>query len=161
MARPGERALALTALAWTMMMGGCASPELPAPARAAQRPELFEAVPYPPPPARVELVPDSPGPRAVWIDGEWLWNGRRWAWKEGSWVVPPPAYRFARWAVVFRSDGTVLYAQGVWRNPAGKFVDELPPSDVGRAREGSVTRPEGQLEKTAPNVRPRTRPSAP
>ena len=45
---------------------------------------------YPPPPARVECVPDQPREECAWLDGTWRWGGRRWQWIPGAWVVPPP-----------------------------------------------------------------------
>ncbi len=44
--------------------------------------------PEPPPPMIVERVTVCPGPRYVWIGGEWIWDGR-WVWVSGRWVVPP------------------------------------------------------------------------
>ena len=48
----------------------------------------------PPPPAPVETVVVAPGPDYVWIDGEWVWNGR-WFWVGGHWGYPP--YPHAVW----------------------------------------------------------------
>jgi outer membrane lipoprotein SlyB len=47
-----------------------------------------------PPPAPVETIVAAPGPDYVWIDGEWLWNGR-WVWVGGHWGYPP--YPHAIW----------------------------------------------------------------
>ena len=41
-----------------------------------------------PPPAPVETVVTAPGPNYVWVDGEWIWNGR-WVWVGGHWAYPP------------------------------------------------------------------------
>ena len=41
-----------------------------------------------PPPAPVDTVIAAPGPGYVWIDGEWIWNGR-WVWVTGHWGYPP------------------------------------------------------------------------
>jgi len=47
----------------------------------------------PPPPVETVIVP-SPGPGYVWVDGEWVWNGR-WFWRAGYWGYPP--YPSAIW----------------------------------------------------------------
>jgi outer membrane lipoprotein SlyB len=47
-----------------------------------------------PPPPPVETVVVAPGPDYVWIDGEWIWNGR-WFWVGGHWGYPP--YSHAVW----------------------------------------------------------------
>jgi hypothetical protein len=47
-----------------------------------------------PPPPPVETVVVAPGPDYVWMDGEWIWNGR-WFWVGGHWGYPP--YPHAMW----------------------------------------------------------------
>ena len=47
-----------------------------------------------PPPPPVERVVIAPAPGYVWIDGEWIWDGR-WVWMAGYWGVPP--YPHAIW----------------------------------------------------------------
>jgi hypothetical protein len=42
----------------------------------------------PPPPPRV-VIPVSPGPRYVWVDGYQRWNGRRYVWVPGYYAIPP------------------------------------------------------------------------
>ncbi len=44
--------------------------------------------PEPPPPVIVETVTVCPGPRYVWVGGEWIWDGR-WVWVSGRWLTPP------------------------------------------------------------------------
>jgi hypothetical protein len=43
----------------------------------------------PPPPAKVEVRPAAPGPKAVWVPGHWKWHGRRrgYDWVPGHWKV--------------------------------------------------------------------------
>jgi outer membrane lipoprotein SlyB len=55
-----------------------------------QSPVVQEAPPAAPP----ETYVASPGPEYVWVDGQWIWNGR-WVWMGGHWVYPP--YRSAVW----------------------------------------------------------------
>jgi uncharacterized protein YcfJ len=47
-----------------------------------------------PPPPPTETMVVAPGPDYVWIDGEWIWNGR-WFWVGGHWGYPP--YPHAVW----------------------------------------------------------------
>jgi len=50
---------------------------------------------YPAPPARVECVPSQPREECAWLDGTWIWGGRRWQWVPGGWVVPPAGCYYA------------------------------------------------------------------
>ncbi|HEX3596090.1 MAG TPA: YXWGXW repeat-containing protein [Polyangiaceae bacterium] len=111
-------------------------------------------VPFPPPPARVEFIPDKPRSGAVWVDGEWSWTGRRWAWNYGKWVVPPETATFSPWRTVRSDDGTLLFVAGIWHDAKGTEIPDPQPLVVGRAREENVILPPGQPEKTAPNQVP-------
>jgi len=73
-------------------------------------------VPYPPPPARVEVVPARPSKKDVWIDGEWVWQGRRWVWQRGGWQVPPANTYYAPPVLVRQPDGTLVIYQGGFRS---------------------------------------------
>jgi hypothetical protein len=42
-----------------------------------------------PPEPRMETRPAAPNARAVWIDGHWKWNGRRYVWQSGHWEGNP------------------------------------------------------------------------
>jgi hypothetical protein len=131
----------------------CSSP-VPGPRYTQQPTSALVEVDYPPPPARVEFVPERPQRDAVWVRGEWLWDGRRWLWKPGAWIVPPEGAAYAKWVLVRRADGRLFFAPGRWRNAAGQEV--LAPEPVGMARSGSsaVVNPEGEIEPTGPDVRP-------
>jgi hypothetical protein len=48
--------------------------------------------------------PYSPGPNYVWVDGEWIWRGNQYVYKQGY------------WAPIRRKND--IYVQGHWR--AGK-----------------------------------------
>jgi hypothetical protein len=78
----------------------------------------------PVPPGKVQIVGDPPATmkKPYWIDGEWEWNGRRWAWKEGRWEEPPPG--MCCWAPATtwrRTDGTLAHLRGGWKKePAAK-----------------------------------------
>jgi hypothetical protein len=97
---------------------------LPRPSPFAHARRAFYEVPFPPPPGRVEVVPAQPHDAAVWVDGEWLWEGRRWVWQDGGWVAPPPGARFAPWETRRVLDGRLFFAPGEWVDGTGR---ELPP----------------------------------
>jgi len=68
-----------------------------------------------PPPARVEVVPASPGPAYVWIDGTWARHGGAWVWAPGRWIPRPHAAAVwipGHW--VSRHGGWV-WVGGYWR----------------------------------------------
>jgi hypothetical protein len=129
---------------------------LPRPADAGHPSDEVVEVPFPPPPARVEFVPPPPRDADTWIDGEWDWNGRRWAWTYGGWVTAPPDAIFSRWKTRRLPDGTLLYTASTWRNASGKGIDAPKLLARARAREENVITPEGETEKTAPNQSPTT-----
>lgn len=74
-------------------------------------------VPYPPPAARVDIVKDPPEglEDAVWIDGQWVFRGRRWTWEPGEWTELPKGSGYAPPKVVRRSDGTLVWFEGAFR----------------------------------------------
>jgi hypothetical protein len=126
---------------------------LPHPTYVEQPASALMEVGYPPPPARVEFIPKQPARNAVWIDGEWQWQGRRWSWRVGRWVVPPTDAEFAPWMMVRGADGTVYYATGTWRNHRHEEVAEPATLAMGRPSISDVPDPEGELEKTGPSIR--------
>jgi hypothetical protein len=84
----------------------------------------------------------------VWIDGEWLWRGRRWSWRQGRWVAPPNAARFSPWATVRGDDGTIYYASGVWRDAKDQNAPEPQPLATAKPSSGEVVNAEGETENT-------------
>jgi hypothetical protein len=126
---------------------------LPEPETSRHPPDSFIEVPYPPPPSRVEWVPEQPKSGSVWIDGEWAWIGSRWAWVYGRWVFPLEApASWARWELVRRGDGSLLFAPGVWHSASGKELTPPASLAVGRASEDSVVGADGEIQPTAPNI---------
>lgn len=113
-------------------------PSLPRPVFAAHTSSDLFVIPAPPPPAKVEIVPDRPSAKgAVWIDGEWTFRGRRPRWRRGRWVVPTQGTRFAPWTSVRGPDGKLWYAHGKWVDGAGV---ELPsPPVVAEAEPAKTT----------------------
>lgn len=94
------------------------------------RSEMVE-VPYPPPPARVEVVPPKKQADHVWIDGQWDWDGSEWQWTEGTWTVPPKgAVYFTPWQTERRADGRLFFASSAWRDADGRPLN----GPAGRSR---------------------------
>jgi hypothetical protein len=146
--------IAIGSLAITVACAfACSSAKLPAPDYTGHPTSALVAVPYPPPPARVETVPKQPADSAVWIDGEWIWQ-RRWAWRAGRWVTPPPGARFAPWTTVRDRTGGLYFAEGRWRTADGSEVEEPPPPlGGGRPGTGSLVSPEGDEVPAGPKAR--------
>jgi len=46
-----------------------------------------------PPPDRVEVRGEPPGPGVVWVPGYWAWNGADFTWTPGMWRAPEPGFR--------------------------------------------------------------------
>jgi hypothetical protein len=130
----------------------CGSPRLAHPRYVGHPTSALIEVPYPPPPARVEYVPDPPQSGAVWVDGEWSWRGRRWAWRSGRWVIVPPDAAFSPWTSVRNGDGTLYFAPGTWRNAKGEELRAPQALALGSASPGSVVDPEGDIEPTGRNL---------
>lgn len=77
-------------------------------------PADYYVVPYPPPPARPQVLPPPKQKSSVWVNGEWAWDGARWTWWRGAWVVPPLGAKLAVWETKYQPSGTLLYAPGTW-----------------------------------------------
>jgi hypothetical protein len=72
----------------------------------------FIEVDYPPPPARIEEIPEQLAgrPDCRWMDGFFSWQGRRWEWNPGRWVVAPAGCERAPGALNWsRQDPPRLY----------------------------------------------------
>lgn len=131
----------------------CGSARMPAPSYVQHPSSALLPAQYPPPPARVEFVPEEPkASGAVWIDGEWTWQGRRWAWKQGRWVVPPANASYAPWTMTRDALGNVYVAEGRWRGAKGEELDDPKPLALGQRSAGTVVDPEGEEVPAGPNV---------
>jgi hypothetical protein len=119
-----------------LLMAACGS-RLPAPPTGPHpsNSTTYIEVPFPPPPAQVEIIPlRPPDAGAVWVDGEWSWQGKRWVWLPGGWVVPPARGYFAPWLVYRLDNGRLLFAPGAWHASTG---EKLPnPVVLEAARNG-------------------------
>lgn len=68
-----------------------------------------------PGPPVVRARPVSPGPKYIWINGEYTWRGGQYVYADGYWAVPPPRYRYwkeGHWKK--RRDGWV-WMPGHWK----------------------------------------------
>src|SRR5262249_14815951 len=71
----------------------------------------------PPPPPRHYVVPVSPGPEFVWVDGYWYPANGRYVWHKGYWTRPP--YAGAHWVGPRHESGR--FCGGYWDGPHGRF----------------------------------------
>ncbi|MBS2012376.1 MAG: YXWGXW repeat-containing protein [Deltaproteobacteria bacterium] len=147
--------VSIVVLAIVCLASGCGG-SLRRPPPALIRQAEYVAVPYPPRPATVEIVPPRPeNDRSkppseqfdesdlVWADGTWEWQTDRYRWEPGAWVVLPRRsadgeVRRTRWALVRRKeDGQLFFAPSRWRSgvgpldPYGKEMD--PPRPILRS----------------------------
>jgi hypothetical protein len=122
----------------SLLLVACGS-SLPAPDATRHPLSAYVEVPYPPPAALAETVPERPArPGVVWIDGEWSFHGRAYVWRRGGWVAPPTASRFAPWQTWYRRDGRLMMAPGTWydaknqrlRRPQPIEAATTPPNEV-------------------------------
>jgi hypothetical protein len=104
-----RRALALAGgLAATSL--GC-TPALPTLARGEPDLSRYVIVPYPPPPARVEIVHEPPRALAspCWIDGSWIRGSRDWEWTNGRWVACDAGSEYVPSALVRAPSGELRF----------------------------------------------------
>lgn len=121
------------AVVLALAAAACGRTTVPMPPRAQVRMEDYVAVPYPPRPPPVELLPPRPQPAAVWVDGSWEWDGSRYTWQPGAWVLLPEGARRARWVVVRRAeDGQLFFAPSSWQDDRGETIPD--PEALVRAR---------------------------
>lgn len=48
-------------------------------------PSVVVTAPLGPPPPRVEVIAEPPGPDFFWVYGHWAWGGREYRWEDGHW----------------------------------------------------------------------------
>lgn len=128
-AHHSKRTWALVVALSSISCGGAA---LPRPERAQVTADDYVAVPFPPRPPPVEIVPASPDKAAVWVDGTWEWSNDRYRWTPGAWVIAPAGAKRARWVTVRRGDGQLFFAPSSWKDATGAAVAE--PAALVRAR---------------------------
>ncbi len=82
-------------------------------------------VPYPPPPAKVEVIPLRRRDECLWRDGFWVFKGASWRWTPGAWVIPPLDCTYARSETRWEKNGgttKLLFFPPEWQpeEPGGK-----------------------------------------
>ena len=95
-------AVGCTTVAIFVVALGCRSPTPLAKTGKHQPDEPFVSVTRPPDTVNVQILPPRPDNESVWVDGCWVWEGRRWNWKEGTWERPVPGAHYARPDFVMR-----------------------------------------------------------
>src|SRR5690606_27549090 len=101
-------------------------------------------VPFPPPPARADVILDAPLElkSPAWIDGQWKWRGRRWVWEPGRWVDFAPNQVYSPPYVVRRADGELLWYVGIlWYEGAPPPPCAAPDPATESPGAASPTRP--------------------
>jgi hypothetical protein len=112
----------LSAAPAAVLCAAC-STTLPVPPGGPVPGSAFTAeVPYPPPAARVEVVPARQREGTLWIDGQWDWDGKAWAWVSGAWVEPPEGAYFTPWQVRREPDGRLRFARAAFRDRSGQAL---------------------------------------
>jgi hypothetical protein len=93
----------IAALGITLMAGGC----------AGTRFGVYATMP--PPPLRVEVIGNAPGPGFLWIRGYWDWRAGGFAWVPGRWDrIPPGRHRWEDGRWIQRGD-RYYRREGRWR----------------------------------------------
>jgi hypothetical protein len=90
----------------------------------------FAEVGFPPPPAKVELLPEDPGSPCAWQDGFWEWRSSAWAWIPGKWVWHVDGCFFSPPAAVWTTGmgaGTLRYRPGRWVSQNGSPCPDPAP----------------------------------
>lgn len=112
---------------WLLALGSIAcSPGLSRPAGGPVPEDGMIEVVYPPPPGRVEEIPEQKDASHVWINGQWDWDGKEWRWQPGAWMAPPPNAYFTPWTTRRRADGKLYFARAAWRENGGRPLDVWP-----------------------------------
>lgn len=119
-------AAALCAALSLALLPACTGWRVPKPPLGKVPEDAMIEVPYPPPPARIEVVPEKKSDDDVWIDGQWDWDGKDWQWADGTWMAPPPNAFFTPWKAERRSDGRLYFAPAAWRTADGKTLMKGP-----------------------------------
>ena len=138
----------MASIALLLVSAATCSSSVPHPRYVAQPASAFVQVEFSAPPARIEFVPEKPQSGAVWVRGEWQWQGRRWGWKPGVWVIPPDGASYAAWTQTRNPEGQLFYAWGTWRDANGAEIPSPKPLAQAKSRSGAVVNFEGDVEPT-------------
>jgi hypothetical protein len=125
----------------------CSGP-LPHPPYAPQSTDALVVLASPPPPGRVERVPNRPFGADAWVQGEWIQRAGRWSWLVGRWVKTPNGARYSPWVLVRATDGTVYYAASSWKDVRGAPLPEPPGLAFASVSDQPVYDPQGEIDDT-------------
>jgi hypothetical protein len=148
------RRIGLSVGCFVLAIASACRSSLPTPEIKAHPPTTtrYIEVPYPPPAARAEIVTAKPRDGAVWVDGEWSWQGKQWVWESGGWVIPPDKAYFAPWIAFRQSNGKLFFAPGAWHRDDDQMLPkpallalaqsglDQPPGDSPRTMQGDAGR---------------------
>jgi len=121
-----------------LALAACGS-SLPDPQSTTHLANDFVEVPYPPPAALVEVVPDRPDHHALWVDGNWVWRGRYYVWQRGGWVHAPADAAYASWQAYLTRDGRLLFAPATWYDARHQPLDAPTLLQVARTPPNQTT----------------------
>ena len=81
----------------------------------------FVEVPFPPPPAQIEELPEAlDDPNCAWVSGEYRFRDRHWVWEPGRWVVPPEGCYHAAPVVAWSKTGEAR----LYYSPSGWYSED-------------------------------------
>ena len=103
---------------------------VPVPPTGAHIGEEAVEVPYPPPAARVDMLPVAPHGmlHPVWVDGQWMWHAGRWVWHPGEWADLQVGQVYEPPTLLYLSDGNLHWFAGAFRDAAAHAKDEKTTS---------------------------------
>ena len=106
---------------------------MPRPAVIEHPSESYVGVPYPPSASLAETVPARPkGKNIVWIDGDWVYRGKFYAWQRGGWFEAPEGGQYAPSRILYLEGGRLMFAPGTWydenREPLPRLRALVPAS---------------------------------
>jgi hypothetical protein len=142
----------LTSLSALLLLVDCGG-TLPHPPFAPQVTSALTPIDLPPPPGRIERIPDDPPQANAWIDGEWIARHGRWYWLLGRWVKTPPGARYSPWVVVRSTDGRAFIAPGVWKDAKGATIQPPPPLAIAIANGSAVYDAAGTVDATGRSIK--------
>lgn len=126
-------------LAWGLVLFACGG-SLNGPTLVEHARDSYIEVPYPPPAALAETVPPRPETGdLVWLDGDWSFRGRSYAWRRGGWFVVPVGARYAPSRLEYLRDGRLMFAPGAWYDARRQILPRLRAAQPAAAPPNEVT----------------------
>jgi hypothetical protein len=63
----------------------------------------------------------------VWVDGDWTFRGKLYAWRRGGWFNAPPDASYAPSQIVYLTDGRIMFAPATWYDARGQALPRPEP----------------------------------